>query len=236
MIEILPYGESAMLVNFEQKIDQSVNARVITLYDRLKTDSAIHYLIPAYCSLTIGFDQNQINYQTLSARIRNDFNQSLEALSTASRHVTIPVCYEPGYALDMDEVSEQTGLSSGAIIEAHTREKYQVYMLGFVAGFAYLGVLPEALQCSRKASPRKEVISGSVGLAGLQTGIYPTNAPGGWQIIGQTPIKTFNPNSQEPNLLKPGDTVCFSAINNHEFQLLKGENERGTFNLETLYG
>ena len=220
-----------------KRLKNQINAQVISLYHQLKGKEAITSLIPAYCSLTVCFNRNKTSFESLSSQIEVlQKTPLIEPGLNTSRIIEIPVCYEPAYASDMEEVEEKTNLSQQEIIALHCQITYKVYMLGFVAGFAYLGSLPQQLYCPRKAEPRKEVLAGSVGLAGLQTGIYPVNAPGGWQIIGRTPIPTFNPKAEQPTLLKAGDKVKFKAISISEFEAISAGISTGKFNLEEYYG
>ena len=146
--------------------------------------------------------------------------------------LTIPVCYETPFDLDTKEVEEITGLTKKEIITTHTGHTYQVFMLGFLAGFAYMGENDQRLHCPRKMNPRKEVPQGAVGLAGVQTGIYPVQAPGGWQIIGRTPVPLFNPSSSQPAQLKPGLKVRFRAISLDEFKLIELKLSENLYRLE----
>lgn len=206
------YGDNALLINFTQSIDTGINAQVITLQNVLKKSGiqGLTFFIPAYCSLTIGYDPKVIQYQALCEKIKT---LDLNSLNTLKGNIhQIPVCYEHPYALDLEEVSQQTGLSPNDIIQLHTKTIFQVYMLGFLPGFAYLGSLPPTLKVTRKTTPRIKVPALSIGLAGLQTGIYPSEAPGGWQIIGRTPISVFNDKKAVPFLLKTGDRVQFYSI------------------------
>ncbi|PIQ49249.1 MAG: allophanate hydrolase [Cytophagales bacterium CG12_big_fil_rev_8_21_14_0_65_40_12] len=220
-MKILAFGDSALLVNFEQKIDDAINQEVLDLAAALKAVPEVTYLIPAYCSLTVGFDASLNNFTEMCDLIENSAKSKSSSTKTNVSVIEIPVCYDAEFALDLEEVMEQTGLSSTEIIELHTTTIFKVYMLGFVAGFAYMGSLPEALKVARKKQPRKLVNEGAVGLAGIQTGIYPTDAPGGWQIIGQCPIKMFDPTRNQPSLLQPGDQVQFKAIDRKEFETLR---------------
>ena len=221
VIDIHPYGDSALLVNFEQRIAPEINARVLDLDEAI--DSAglpgIAFRIPAYCSLTVGYDPMVVPFETL----REQIAALARSVATAgeqrpSRKLKIPACYEEPYALDIEDVSRQTGLSRQEIIDLHTGTKFRVYMLGFLPGFAYMGRLQEVLACSRKATPRVRVPAQSVGLAGFQTGIYPSEAPGGWQIIGRTPLRVFDGAKEDPFFFRPGDEVAFEAISAKEFE------------------
>ena len=236
-MNIIRFGESALLVNFEQRIDEEINAQVILLYNLLKEVEGIESLIPAYCSLTVCFNPQQTTFFQLKTQVESfEKSEKQEEAAADKSVIEIPVCYEETYGLDMEEVSEKTKLSRKEIIGLHTESVFRVYMLGFVAGFAYLGSLPAQLYCARKTEPRKRVLAGAVGLAGLQTGIYPTEAPGGWQIIGRTPVPTFNPKAEQPTLFKAGDLVKFKAISNAEYESISGAVAADEFNLEQYYG
>jgi len=231
---ILPYGERALLVNFEQQIDPDINQKVINLHHALTGEPGVTFTIPAYASLTVGFDPAQVTFDELKEIIIDKGSSSKGVNYTANTYL-IPVCYDHKMAPDMEEVCQLTGLNEEEIIRLHTSHTYRVFMLGFVAGFAYLGSLPEALQCPRKQSPRKVVPQGAVGLAGFQTGIYPTEAPGGWQLIGQTPVKTFDPAKDEPVVLKPGDQVRFRAIPEAEYDSIQDSVKFGTYDWEVIH-
>lgn len=231
----IPYGDSALLINFEQKIDEEINQNVMALHHALEVAGieGITFLIPAYCSITIGFDNKTTSFEILKNTIDSFAAAEMNHFSSAeSRLIQVPVCYESPFKLDMLEVMEHTQLSRKNIISLHTSIIFKVYMLGFVAGFAYMGTLPKALQCFRKAEPRLKVPEGSVGLAGFQTGIYPTEAPGGWQIIGKTPLKMFDHDKPSPSLLQPGDQVQFKAINKETFFEIEKLQSIGEYKLE----
>lgn len=231
-MKILAFGDSALLVNFEQKIDEAIHQKVMALAAALKAVPEATYLIPAYCSLTVGFDSTLTSFPEMRELIEKLATIKTTEARSKSSIIEIPVCYDAEFALDLEEVMQQTGLSTTEIIELHTSTVFKVYMLGFVAGFAYMGSLPEALKVARKKQPRKLVNEGAVGLAGIQTGIYPTDAPGGWQIIGQCPIKMFDPTRAQPSLLQPGDLVQFKAIDAEAFEVLK----QSSFNQAELHG
>lgn len=232
---ILSYGENALLINFEQKIDAEINAKVIRLHQALFEIPGIRFTIPAYASLTVGFDRNQLDADELRELIYSIDLQD-KNMAASRNHYVIPVCYEGAFAPDMNEVEEITGLDKAEIIAMHTSITYRVFMVGFVAGFVYLGSLPEALHCPRKKSLRKHVPQGAVGLAGLQSGIYPIDAPGGWQLIGQTPLKNFDPKAEVPVKLQAGDQVQFRAVSVSEFEHIKDSLTFGTYEWEVQHG
>lgn len=216
-----PLGDSALLINFEQRIDPAINRKVVQLYKSIISAQipGVTYCSPAYCSITLGYNFAHTNYESLCQKI-----EALEPETVATnktKPIEIPVCYESAYAPDMEEMQLQTGLTASEIITKHTTATYQVYMIGFLPGFAYMGTLPEQLKCKRKATPRLRVPARSVGLAGLQTGIYPGEAPGGWQIIGRTPWEIFDPQVKLPCRFQPGDQVTFYSISEAEFLKMK---------------
>lgn len=235
-MRIEPFGQSAVLISFEKEINLNVHNQVLQLYNKCKSKDLYTFFIPAYNSLTLGIDLNKIS---LSDAIQKTGqfaeDEDISHPLTSFRRLTIPVCYENSFATDMQEIQNTTQMEVNEIIRIHSSQYYRVFMLGFVAGFAYMGKLSESLKVSRKSSPEKYVPAGAVGIAGLQTGIYPIDAPGGWQIIGSTPIKTFNPTEETPHLLSPGDEVSFRPISEDEFKLIEIKQETGIYEPEFKY-
>jgi len=224
MIKIQSYGESILLVNFTQEISHKTNQKVHQLKEFLEQNisQGITFFIPAYCSLTIAFDRKKITVQDLKEKVQSfEFSGNENSITEENTIIHIPVCYHQKFALDMKEVQEITKLSKNEIISLHTSIEYKVYMIGFLPGFPYLGKLPDALTCPRKNKPRLKVLEGSVALANQQTGIYPSEAPGGWQIIGRTPLKIFDVNKENPFLLKAGDWVQFYEISEERYEETK---------------
>lgn len=235
-MQIKPFGDSAILIAFEQEISLEINAKVNALHQAiLKANlKGINTCIPAYASLTVLYNPLKISYSELSEKILNlDFSE--EKTKNDLKTLRIPVCYEMPFALDLETLAQEKAISTEKIIEVHSSTVYQVFMLGFLPGFAYLGKLPEILNSSRKAKPRLKVPQGSVGLAGYQTGIYPCESPGGWQIIGRTPVPVFDRARENPFLFKQGEQVQFKPINLEEFYILEEKIKQGTFKIESLY-
>ena len=175
-MNFFPLGNSALLLNFEQRIDAGINRQVadFTSYLKSKKIEGILYLIPAYCSITIGYDPRLWNFTDLGERINRYLDKEFAATRvTTARKLSIPVCYHEGFALDLNSLAEAKDMLVEEIIAIHTGTVYQVYMMGFLPGFVYLGRLDKRLNCSRKEKPRLTVPSQSVALAGAQTGIYP---------------------------------------------------------------
>ena len=237
-IEVLPFGESAVLINFEQKIDFATHQMVMGVCNNLEAASieGITFIAPAYCSITMGYAPQKIKYQQLKSSLRNLLEQPVSTKSLSRRLINLPVCYEEPYALDLTEISEFSGLNRKEVVALHTSQTYQVYMLGFLPGFPYLGILPELLHFPRKDSPRFKVPERSVGIANAQTGIYPSESPGGWHIIGSTPLPIFDTSRNELFLFKAGDEVKFYPIGLQEYDSVQTEILDGCYNWEAIYG
>jgi len=234
---IKPYGDRTILINFEQIIDENINARVVALSNAITNadKEGVTFCIPAYCSITIGFDPTQISYNDLFTYI-TELNSSIpeNPEQLKFRKINIPVCYEEDFAIDMADVMNQTNLSWKEVVDLHTSREYRVYMLGFIAGFAYMGTLPGALECNRKAVPRLDIPAGTVGIAGLQTGIYPTKAHAGWQLVGRTPLSVFDSGSKSPFLFRAGDHVGFQSIDAEMFLTLSAEVKSNEFDINSV--
>ena len=238
MKSLLPYkifslGDSAITIDFGNVIDEQINQMIISLFNYLKENPLPFQkeLIPAFSSLTIYYNIPEIRkraiYMTAYEWMKETFEQLLEIGVPESivqeKVIRIPVCYEKEYGTDIEMISQKKGLSVDEIIHIHTSSDYKVYMLGFLPGFAYMGKLNEQIGFARKLQPQN-VRAGSVGIAGLQTGIYPFDSPGGWQIIGRTPIKMFDSNKEQITFLQAGDTVQFYSITSNEFEDIKSRN------------
>ena len=229
-LPIFPLGDRAILVALGDRIDPEVNDQVVALYERLVADSRIDFLTPAFYSLGIGYDPAIISFDNLSKLVQQQFELIQTAGGREPRVVRIPVCYSVDFGVDLQEVAATKGLTCDQVIELHTSKTYRAYMLGFLPGFAYLGSVDHRLRVDRKPEPRMKVATGSVGLAGEQTGVYPFEAPGGWQIIGRTPVSLYDGNKDgqsrdwqggESQLsISPGDDVQFYQIDRAEFDLL----------------
>jgi inhibitor of KinA len=168
-------------------------------------------LIPAYASLTVIYSPGMV------IPIEDIIAQATTNISITPRLLKIPVCYDPSLGPDIEAMAVQKGLSVDLIIELHTQQLYTVYMLGFLPGFPYMGKVDERLATPRLKKPRLKVPAGSVGIAGSQTGIYSLTSPGGWNIIGQTPVRMFNPDKESPCFCSPGDQVQFVPVSLKEF-------------------
>ena len=207
-------GDRSLLVELGETISPDVNLRVQEL--RLQLEQAqlpgVREFAPGYRSLLVVFDSLAISPAVLQTRISAVAAQSSSSGLPQAKRVTVPVFYGGDYGPDLESVSVHLGISAEEVIRLHTETVYRVYMIGFTPGYPYMGELPEALAIPRRKTPRTRVPKGSVGIAQRQTGIYPVDSPGGWQIIGWTPIELFDPNRQLPSLLEMGDRVKFEAV------------------------
>ena len=235
MHEIKEYGDQALIVIFGDIISPKFNDLVIILDEQIKLVKGVHYTIPAYSSLTIVYDRAQTTKNKLGAKIEAIISSPREILEANKRKINVPVCYHPSFAIDIEGVMAYTKCSHEEIITLHSSTCYRVYMLGFLPGFPYLGILNPRLSISRKKIPTLNIVSGSVGIARQQTGIYPFDSPGGWQIIGRTPLVLFSPNELSPFLFQSGDEVSFNPISLDDYNLIKEEIHSGHFKIERIY-
>ena len=211
--KIVPLGDSSLLVQFGNEIDLSTNQHVHTLaslLDALPFEGMIE-TVPAYGTLLVQYDPLIVSYTEAKSFLNEKISQIDETLSRKQRLVEVPVRYGGEYGIDLESVARHLHLQVEDVIRLHTQRTYTVYMMGFTPGFPYMGKLDDALVMPRLENPRTHVPAGTVAIAGLQTGIYPIVSPGGWQLIGWTPLQLFDPASDTPFLFSPGDEVKFIA-------------------------
>ena len=220
-------GEETWLVEFEPRLDPAVNERVLALASAVEQSAlaGVFDVVPAYASLAIHADPEQLHEEALTAAIRHLADTSRPSDAERLPH-EIPVCYEPSFALDLDAVCAATRCSAAEVIARHADVHYRVFMVGFLPGFPYMGMVPESIAVPRRATPRPVVPAGSVGIAGRQTGIYPVDSPGGWQIVGRTPVRLFDPAGGRPPIIRAGDHVRFVPIDIGQFEALAAATER----------
>ena len=228
---IFPTGDSAVTMALGNRIDESLNQKVIAVKDWLYEHpfTGLTDVITAYSSVTILYDPAMIKakakpahtvYQFISDMLETAYAGSV-VTPAAEKLIHIPVCYEQSLGPDLELVAQEKQLSIEEVIQLHTGRAYRVYMIGFLPGFPYMASVDERITMGRKIKPRAVIAAGSVGLAGLQTGIYPLDSPGGWQIIGRTPVKLFDKTNTNFLRINAGDAVRFYAINRAEFDKLQ---------------
>lgn len=217
---IFPLGDNALTIEFGKIISEEFNQKVLDLDNYLQTHpfNGLTEIIPAYSSLTIFYDiftvKNSFSdfpntFSAIESLVKNIL-QNLDNLpKTVGRTLKIPVSFNKKVALDLEYVANSNNLKIKQVIEIFTSKTYRVYMLGFLPGFAYMGEIDDRIVTARKHKPRLSVPKGSVGIAGKQTGIYPLESPGGWQIIGKTDVELFTPNCENTTFFKTGDLVQF---------------------------
>jgi KipI family sensor histidine kinase inhibitor len=216
---IVPAGDSAVFVEFADRIDPAINCQVIALARTIEAAhlSGVRDVVSTYGSVAIYFDPLRTDYQALVARISREAERTAVAVVEGAQH-RVPVCYDGDCAPDLESVATTSRLSVAEVIALHAGRSYRVFMLGFMPGFAYMGSVDGRIAVPRLAAPRAHVPRGSVGIAGFQTGIYPSESPGGWSIVGRTPVLPFDANRTEPFLFGPGDTVQFYPIDRAEYE------------------
>ena len=226
-MRILTVGDCAVSVEFGQEISLEINHKVMALKMVLEREPirGIVELIPTYCSLLIQYDPMELRYGQLRDRLEALVTQLDEVEMPPKQVVEIPVAYGGEYGPDLGEVARAHNISEEEVIKLHSEPEYPIYMLGFVAGFPYLGGMNKAIATPRKKSPRLKIEAGSVGIAGEQTGIYSVESPGGWQIIGRTPLKLYDVNRNEPVLLKAGQYIKFKPITKEKFRAMENEHK-----------
>ena len=226
----LPAGDRGLVVEFENVLSLEVNARVRTL--SLALESArlrgLIEVVPTYRSLGVEFDPLTTSCATLQAQIEAVLARMDPADLPAPRLVELPTVYGGAYGPDLPFVAAHAGVSEAEVIRLHSQATYHVYMIGFSAGFAYLGGLPERLHAPRLPTPRTRTPKGSVAIGGSQTGAYPADTPGGWRIIGRTPVELFDPRREPPTPMLPGDQVRFVPIGEAAYLRMAEQRQSGS--------
>jgi inhibitor of KinA len=220
-------SDSSILVVLGETASDEVQRRVALLTKALLRlrDPQIRNVHPAYASVLIDFDPLQTTHAEMMAKV-HDIEHLDELGATEQRVVEIPVCYGHEFGLDLEDVANKLGISTEEVVRQHAAETYTVSFFGFSPGFAYLNGLSQALHLPRLASPRRLVQAGSVAMAGAQTGVYSVDSPGGWRILGKTPLQMFSPQQEPTTPLEIGDQVKFVPISRSEFDQKMAERNR----------
>ncbi|MBI1988417.1 MAG: 5-oxoprolinase subunit PxpB [Betaproteobacteria bacterium] len=221
-VRFLPAGDSAVIVEFGDRIDRLLSERVLRLSALVRAAKlpGVIETVPTFRSLMVHYDPFATDSASLTVAIEN----LLDSSRGEAKPVTlwrIPACYAASHAPDLAEVAQRTGLGMEEIVGLHSNTRFHIYMLGFVPGFPYMGDLPEAMVLPRRADPRVRVPPGSIAIATSMTAIYPLESPGGWHLIGATPIRLFDPRRSRPALLSAGDAVRFEPITVREFDAIR---------------
>jgi inhibitor of KinA len=235
-MEITPLGDSALIVRVRDRFEdapQETLSDVLRTFRRLQNADipGVIELAPSYTTVAIFFDPLRVindasgpdhAIKSLTQKIHEALSRGRDRKqrNAARQVVKIPVCYDPKFALDLDRVTSHARLTARDVVDLHSAAEYRVSCVGFVPGFPFLSGLPKKLATPRRATPRKEIPAGSVAIGGAQTGIYPMRSPGGWNVIGRTPLRLFDPENDPPALLRVGDRVQFHSITREEFEVL----------------
>ena len=216
-------SDRSLLIYFGHQISLTAHEHVRKLLRLLELEPIPHVLNlhPAYCSLLVKYNPVRLGHDELERTLKQYLQRLEDCALPAPREVEIPICYGGEYGPDLDEVSALHGITPERAIHLHSSTTYVVFFLGFVPGFAYLGEVPEALATPRLKTPRRSVPPGSVGIAGNQTGVYPVETPGGWRLLGRTPLSIFQPDRKELSLLAIGDRVRFHPVSLERFAELQ---------------
>ncbi len=228
-----PAGDQAVLVEFENKIDQKTNAMVrqLSYLAEMESDNGLGEVILGYRSLLIHYNPLKLSYAEVQGKLQEWGKGVSVTGSSGGREVRIPVLYGGEWGPDLVDVAEHNELSPEEVISIHSGGEYLVYFLGFTPGYPFMGGMSEKISTPRLPSPRVSIPAGSVGIANNQTGIYPVQSPGGWRLIGRTPMRLYDPEKEDPFLLESGDKVFFEAITEEEFEMIIKNNE--TWNIHS---
>lgn len=218
-VRIVPAGDAALLLEFEPRIDPAINARALALADAVsaRCGTAVRDAVVGYCTLTVYFDPLAVDGPWMEEQLRAALADLEMSSAESGAVVEVPVCYGGEFGPDLGDVAAFGGCSEADVIALHTGRTYRVYLLGFVPGWAYMAEVDSRIAAPRRSMPRTAVPAGSVAIAGGQTGVYPAVTPGGWNIVGRTPLKPYDPERAEPFLFNAGDTVRFVAIDRGTF-------------------
>lgn len=220
---VFEYGDQAVLIDFGDEIKKEINQNVIFVFKKLKqiikenNIDGIENITPSYNKLAIQFNLNKTDTEDVIKLIDQVKNEKVE-INFNPNKIEIPINYDLDFGIDLERLSKITKLEINEIIDSHLNTNFYVYMLGFMPGFPYMGDLDPKLYSKRLQTPRVEIEEGSVIIVEQFCAIYPYKSPGGWNIIGKTPIKLFNQNQENPSLINPGDEIKFKHISKNEFQ------------------
>jgi KipI family sensor histidine kinase inhibitor len=211
---LLTAGDSSLIVEFERRVDPAINARALSLGTavRARALDGVRDVVTAYHTVAVYFDPLRTRLEELIECLESCAAASGREVPAEPEPVHVPVCYGGEFGPDLAEVANFAGCSEQEVIETHSAATYRVYMLGFIPGFTYMGSLDPRIAMPRRATPRLRVPAGSIGIASRQTGIYPAETPGGWRLVGRTPLRPFDMARDTPFLFQPGDQIRFVPI------------------------
>ncbi len=229
-------GDTSLAVFFGEEISPEINRRVRSFDEALSAAKieGIYETVPAYCSVTVHYEPEIIRFGPLLEKLEAVIRETKEAGSCPASVIRIPVLYGGEYGPDLSFVAAHNHITPEEVIRIHTEPEYLIYMLGFTPGFPYLGGMDKRIAAPRLKTPRTAIPAGSVGIAGEQTGVYPSETPGGWQLIGRTPLRLYDPAAEKPILLEAGMHVRFYPIDQITFGEIESEVRNGSFRPEIV--
>jgi inhibitor of KinA len=235
MFRYFPLGDSAFIVKAGNDISPDTHKKIRNFAHEIDSENieGIIELIPAYNEIQVCYNPDKIYYTDLLHRLQNLEKKAAKSKKSKIKLIYIPVCYEKEFSIDISEVAKVNKITEKELVKIHTEAEYLVYMLGFTPGFCYLGGMSEKISAPRKENPRNKIEAGAVGIAGNQTGIYPIDSPGGWQIIGKTPLKLFDPERNPEFLIESGNYLKFYSITKTEFVEIKALVSEKKYKLKT---
>jgi len=229
-----PVGDRCLMIEFGQRVDLKINAKVHALANHLLEHPipGVIDLVPAFTTVAIHYEPQRLAkaalagesaYAALARMLSQILARGTNITETATRTIEIPVCYDEEFGPDLAQIADTHGLSINEVIRIHTACEHTVYMLGFAPGFAYMGGLDERLAMPRRSTPRTRIPAGTVAIAREQSAVYTVESPGGWNLMGRTPLRFFDPETEPPTLLRPGDRVRFTQVSRERYEQIAAE-------------
>ena len=230
-IRILTAGDSSLLIEFGNEISPEINRRIAAVVELMREQhiEGVVDVIPAFCSLLVNYDPRVAGYEKMKKRLESLVRVDIKVGQVKRKIFEIPVLYGGEYGPDLASIAEHAGISQDEVIAIHSSRDYLIYMLGFLPGFCYLGGLDERIHTPRLSNPRLRIRAGSVGIGGSQTGIYPLDSPGGWQLMGMTPVKTYDPEREIPILVEAGNYIRFVPIDEEQYKRIQAQVAEGSY-------
>lgn len=235
-MRLLPAGDRALVAEFGNEISPEINNQVQSLAAALTKQhpEGIQELVPTFRSLLIYYDPDRLAPRQLCQTLRELEPEEQKTAFFPKRILKIPCCYGSHFGPDLEGLERETGLTRDEIITLHSQVDYRIYMLGFLPGFVYLGGLDKRLEAKRLSTPRVKIPKGSVGIGGSQTGVYPLDSPGGWRLIGATPVDFYDPGREQPILCQAGEYIRFEPIRSTDYYDIRQMIQKGTYRPEVL--
>lgn len=233
-VRYLPAGDEAMVIEFGKTIDEEINNRVISMATsiRNKRIKGVREILPTYRSLMVFYNPKKISYIRLVSTVKALGFKENEGEEEEKKTLIVPCCYDDSFGPDLSDMSKELGLTKEEIVKIHSEKKYKIYMLGFLPGFVYLGGLDKRINIPRLQTPRTKIPARSVGIGGAQTGVYPVDSPGGWRLIGSTPLDFYDIKREDPILCEAGEYIRFRPVSKPEYSDIRRDIEVGNYKPE----